>query len=108
LPLRLSGSNETFLALNILRDIDCLNPDAYRINDLEVYTDFIAHRLPESGLFKIPQVDHLQIFYLERDDDEETLREAIERHGFSGLSFRPGWAGGGPHTPKTPRRVFLS
>jgi hypothetical protein len=99
LPMRATGTNETFLALNILRDVDCLNPDAYRIDDLEIYTDFIAHRLPESGLFKVPQVDNTTIFYLERSDDDETLREAIDARGYRGLRFDPVWSSEGSVVP---------
>lgn len=61
LSLRESGTNEQFYALNILRDIDCLNPHAYRIDELDVRPDFIPHRLDESGLFKVPQLDTTHI-----------------------------------------------
>ena len=46
-------------------------------------------------MFKVPQVDDVEIFYLERSDDEETLRDSIERHGFRGLRFDPVWANDG-------------
>jgi hypothetical protein len=99
LRLRRSGSDEGFVALNILRDVDCLNPDAYRIDDLEIYTDFIEHRLPEGGLFKVPQVDDVEIFCLERDDDGETFRDAIDRLSLRGLRFDPVWSTDGTVGP---------
>lgn len=95
LPLRLVGHDEELVAFNILRDVDCLNPDAYSLDELRLYTDFLPHRLPESGFFKIPQMDDLEIFVLERSDDPETLRQAIERNGFRGLRFEPVWASDG-------------
>jgi hypothetical protein len=99
LPVRVAGTDEPFVVLNILRDIDCLNPDGYRIDDLEVYSDFIEHRLPESGLFKVPQLDDVFIFCLERSDDERTLRETLDHHGLTGLRFEPIWASDGSITP---------
>ena len=56
LPLIESGTGRKFSALNILRDIDCLSPSAVQVESLTFTPDFLAHRLPESGLFKVPQV----------------------------------------------------
>jgi hypothetical protein len=91
LSLRESGTNEQFYALNILRDIDCLNPHAYRIDELDVRPDFIPHRLDESGLFKVPQLDTTHIFYLERSDDDASLIRTIELRELTGLRFDPVW-----------------
>jgi hypothetical protein len=99
LPLRLSGANETLLALNILRDIDCLNPSAVDIDSLEVYSDFVPHRLPVSGLFKVPPVDRVHIFYLERSDDPASLRTVIETNRYRGLRFDPIWSSDGSIAP---------
>lgn len=99
LPLRMSGTNEELLALNVLRDVDCLNPAAYKLEDLELYTDFVEHRLPESGLFKIPQIDEVEIFYLERDDDASSLREVIDGGGYTGITFEPVWSNDGAVQP---------
>lgn len=99
LPLRRSGTGETFLALNILRDVDCLDPAGDNLDELELYTMFVEDRLPESGLFKIPQCDDVAIFYLDRAGEEETLREAIERHDLHGLLFVPVWASDGSVAP---------
>jgi len=93
------GRDEEFFALNILRDIDCLNPNAYAIDDLRVETEFLEHRLPDGGLFKIPQVDNLEIFYLERNDDDPTLRECIERRDLRGLEFIAVWSSDGSIEP---------
>jgi hypothetical protein len=90
LPLRMSGTNEELLALNILRDVDCINPSAYNLEALELYTDFLEHRLPESGLFKIPQVDEIEIFYLERDDAPSSRRGVTEGGGLRRNRLRTG------------------
>jgi hypothetical protein len=99
LPLRLSGTGETLLALNILRDVDCLDPAADDLDNLNVLTQFLVHRLDESGLFKIPQVDDVEIFYLERTDDAETLRQTIETRGLRGIHFVPVWSSDGSIEP---------
>jgi hypothetical protein len=91
LPLRETGTDKEFLALNILRDTDCLDPSADRIDELTVVPDFIPHRLPESGLFKVPQLDTTHIFYLERSDDHGSLIKTIERYELTGLRFEPVW-----------------
>jgi hypothetical protein len=99
LPLRMSGTGEGLLALNILRDVDCLNLERYRDAELEVWTDFVPHRLPESGLFKVPQVDRVEIFYLERSDDGETLRARISENDYHGIIFEPVWSSDGDVEP---------
>lgn len=99
LPLRLSGTGIEFFALNILNDVDCLNPAAYDLDDLELYTDFLEHRLPESGLFKIPQVDEVEIFYLERLGDEHSFKDLVEENGYRGITFEPVWSNDGSIRP---------
>jgi hypothetical protein len=99
LQLRVSGTGEQLHALNILRDVDCLNPEAYRLDDLEMYTDFLEHRLAESGLFKIPQADDFALFYLERPDDDQSLRETISVRELRGLRFQAVWSSDGEIDP---------
>ena len=99
LPVRVVGAEESFEVLNIVRDVNCLNPEADRLDDLEMYSDFIEHRLPESGLFKIPQTDTVDIYCLERSDDDDTFRDALHRHGYSGLRFEAVWASDGSIRP---------
>lgn len=99
LPLRMSGTNRTLFALNILRDVDCLDPTRYRPQEGDAWTDFIEHRLDESGLFKVPQLDDVEIFHLERSDDDERLPETIERNGYRGVRFEPVWADDGSVSP---------
>jgi hypothetical protein len=99
LPVRVVGARESFEVLNILRDVNCLNPEADRIDDLEIYSDFLEHRLPESGLFKVPQLDTVDVFYLERSDDGDTFRDSLDRHGYSGLRFEPVWTSDGSIRP---------
>lgn len=92
LPLVVSGTDETVYAMNILVDVDCIEPAAYSLDDLELYPVFLEHRLPESGLFKIPQCDTVYMFCVERDDEEETFRGRIERRGLTGIEFQRVWS----------------
>jgi hypothetical protein len=92
LPLRESGTDQEFLALNILEDVDCLDPGAYRIDELVVRPEFLLHRLPESGLFKVPQLDKTDIFYLERTDDHDSFMKTIEKNELTGLRFDLIWS----------------
>jgi hypothetical protein len=92
LPLIVSGWNERLFALNILEDIDCIEPSAYSLDDLELYPHFIEHRLPESGLFKIPQTDTVDIFCLDRDEDLDTFPGRIQAHGLRGIAFQRIWS----------------
>jgi hypothetical protein len=92
LPLVVSGTGEEVFALNVLEDIDCVSPGGYSDDDLNLSFDFLEHRLPESGLFKIPQCDTVLIFYVERDDDVDNLRQRVAHHGLSGVSFEPVWS----------------
>jgi hypothetical protein len=41
----------------------------------------------------------VDIFYLERSDDGETFRDALDRHGYSGLIFEPVWTSDGSIRP---------
>jgi hypothetical protein len=92
LPVQLTENGETLYALNILRDFDCLESTDADLSELRLYPNFMPHRLPESGLLKIPQVDTTHIFCLERDDDAESFRARIERHGLTGLTFELVWS----------------
>jgi hypothetical protein len=87
LPFVVSGSNEEVLGLNILKVVDCIDPRAYSLDDLQLYPAFLEHRLPESGLFKIPQLATGHVFYVERNDDEDSLRSRIARYGLRGANF---------------------
>jgi hypothetical protein len=75
--------------LNILLDINCLDPTR---RDWEVEPEpyvFIEHRLPESGLFKVPETDTAEILCVERDDDvEPSFRHLVARYELSGLQFQ--------------------
>jgi hypothetical protein len=95
LPLYESRTREEFYALNITPDVDCVDPKAYSLNDLVLYPEFLPHRLPESGLFKIPQLVDTDTFYIECDDDQETFRGEIFRHELTGLRFNPIWTSSG-------------
>jgi RHS repeat-associated protein len=92
LPLVVSGTNEELLALNVLEDIDCVDPAAYRLDDLILDPHFLEHRLPESGIFKIPQTDTVDIYYVERDYDTDSFRKRILDYGLRGIDFLRVWS----------------
>jgi hypothetical protein len=92
LPLVDAKSGDTVLALNILRDIDCLDLDESSLDPIEPALAFLEHRLPESGLFKVPEFDTTDIFCLEREDDPESLRGRIARLGLRGVAFQLVWS----------------
>jgi hypothetical protein len=92
LPLVVSGTGETVYALNILQDVDCIDPVAFSLDEMRLQPVFLEHRLPESGLFKLPQVDTVDMFYVERDDEQETFRARIEERGLTGLDFQRVWS----------------
>jgi hypothetical protein len=97
LPLRMVGSDDELYALNILRDFDCIDWTEADLDDLKLYPNFIPHRLPESGLLKVPPLDTAHIFYLERDEDGDSLRARIDQRELKGLTFEPVWSEvGGP------------
>ena len=91
LPLREAGTDREFFALNILKDIDCLNPEAIHVEELEIRPDFLPRRLPESGLFKVPHLDITHIFCLERSDDQRSFISTVEVNELTGLRFEPIW-----------------
>jgi hypothetical protein len=92
LPVIVSGSTETLYALNILRDIDCLDPAHYVPCELSLRPYFLEHRLPESGLFKLPQTDATQMFLLERSDDADSFRRRVEQNKLRGIEFQRVWS----------------
>jgi hypothetical protein len=97
LELTRSDTRDLLYALNILEDIDCLDPTAWDLDKLFLCPRFLEHRLPETGLFKIPQSDTVDIFSVERTDDDDSFRRRIDRLGLKGLTFRLVWsASAGP------------
>jgi hypothetical protein len=92
LPLVVSGTDEELLALNVLEVHDLIDPAAYSLDTLELYPHFLAHRLPESGLFKLPQTDTVDIFHLERVEDDDSFRARVERHALKGIEFQRVWS----------------
>jgi hypothetical protein len=100
LPVVVTGSSDALFALNILDDIDCLDSLQVIAQELFVPPVFLKHRLPESGLFKVPQLDKVQIFYLERDEDHDSLRRRVEDEGLHGLVFEAVWSAA--HGPRIP------
>jgi hypothetical protein len=91
LPLVVSETGETVYMLNVLVVRNAVEPGAYNVDDLSLYPRFIEHRLPDTGLFKLPQLT-AKIFYVEREDDEDTLIQRLENGGLRGMSFIPVWS----------------
>jgi hypothetical protein len=91
LPLIVSGTGDEVYMVNVLVVRDAVEPGAYSLDELWAYPRFIEHRLPDTGLFLLPQLSG-KIFYVERDDDEETLIGRIEACGLRGMSFVPVWS----------------
>jgi len=91
LPIRFIGRDEEFVPLNVTNAVDCLDPE---FGHTHQSARFVEHRLPGSGLFKVPQLDR-ETLYLERDDDDERLRECIDERGLRGLVFTPVWSSRG-------------
>jgi len=91
LPLIVSGSGETVWMLNPLVVRDAVDPKAHSVDELWLYPRFLEHRLPDSGLFLLPQLSG-KIFYVDRDDDERTLRGRLEECRLTGMSFVPVWS----------------
>jgi hypothetical protein len=84
--------------LNVTVVRDAVEPGAYSMNDLSLYPRFLEHRLPDSGLFLLPQ-DSVKIFSVDRDDDDETLLGRIEELGLTGMSFVHVWSTTGGAEP---------
>ena len=92
LPFVVAGTDEEMFGLNILEDIDCLAPGSYSLDGLAAYPDFVEHRLPETGLFKVPILDTVDVFSVERSDDDDSFRRRVEANGLRGLSFCEVWS----------------
>ena len=91
LPLTVSDSGETVYMLNVLVVRNAVEPDAYSVDQLWLYPRFIEHRLPDTGLFRLPQLA-AALFYVERDDDTDTLRGRLDERELTGMSFIPVWS----------------
>jgi hypothetical protein len=93
LPLRVSDGDTLMYALNILKDVDCLDKSSSDFEDPSLRRlTFIEHRLPESGLFKVPEYETVDIFHVERAGDRDSFRRRVEQHELEGVSFRTVWA----------------
>jgi hypothetical protein len=84
--------------LNVLVVRNAIEPNAYSLDDLWLYPRFIEHRLPDTGLFLLPQLSG-SIFYVERDDDVDTLIHRREDHDLRGMSFVSVWTTSGGAAP---------
>lgn len=91
LPLVVSRSDETVYLLNVLQVRDALEPHAYSFWEERFEPQFIEHRLPDTGLFLLPH-SRGDIFHVDRDNDQESLRRRIMRLGLRGMEFLPVWS----------------
>ena len=91
LPVRMSGTAEELFILNVVDVVDALDPARSVTEDvIELFPYFVEHRLGETGLIKVPQLLS-QLFYVEHDYDEDSLRLRVERHGLTGIHFVTVW-----------------
>jgi hypothetical protein len=91
LPMKVPGPDK-FFALNILQDVDCIDEGSLSLETMNLRPGFITHRLPETGLFKVPLVDTTHIFHVERDDDDDSFMQRVLREQLTGISFEPVWS----------------
>jgi hypothetical protein len=102
LPLPCDGVELT--VLNVLECINCLDHERSTWlttkDGQRIYPDpfkkgsyvFHAERLPESSLFKIPELRQGRVLCRERDGDPELeFKAAVELHGLVGLKFQLLW-----------------
>lgn len=93
LPLKITDTGETAFALNVLDDIDCLDKKESQLDDpTRRFLSFAEHRLPEEGLFKVPEYDTVDIYVVEWGDDDRSFRRAIETNALQGISLTPIWS----------------
>jgi hypothetical protein len=85
--------------LNITSAINCLDRGASHLESDDDYSDdddeqyvFIEHRLPEPGLFKVPETATAEVFCVQYSDaPSEGFKSAVEARGFTGLAFQLVW-----------------
>lgn len=92
LPLVLGPHGEKVFALNITRDVDCLNTGESLLGPVRWRLEFAEQLLPASGLFKVPQADAVLVLCLERSDDPDSFRKCFLANGMVGLEFEPVWS----------------
>jgi hypothetical protein len=83
---------ESLLFLNITQDVECLDVEASTLGPVRWRLSFVERRMPESGLFKIPQADAVHVFVLEREGEPDSFRRRVERLELVGLEFEPVWS----------------
>ena len=103
LSLTVSGGGKAF-ALNITQDVDCLDVEASILGPVQWRLSFLPHRLPASGLFKVPQCDTLNL-YLERDTEPDSFRHRIDSNNLVGIDFEKIWTSSGGATDFSLLRV---
>jgi hypothetical protein len=93
LPLTWKANGESLLLLNVTRVVDCLEAKASVLGPIQWLLEFRADRLPDGGLFKIPDSPVVHLFCVERPGQADSFRNRVERLGFKGLDFAVVWSG---------------
>jgi hypothetical protein len=91
LLLTVSGTEEELFMINVLNVRDALEPGAHSADDLWAFPHFVEHRLPDTGLFLVPQLSS-KVFYVERADEDDTLLGRIQHRSLRGMVFLPIWS----------------
>jgi hypothetical protein len=84
--------SDRLLLLNITQDVDCLDVAASSLGPVNWRLSFLEHRMPESGLFKIPQADAVHVLCLEHEDEADSFRKRVASLELTGLDFEPVWS----------------
>ena len=92
LPLNFMPNGEQLLLLNVLQDVDCLDSSRSVLDSLELVVEFVEHRLPGEGLFKVPELDTTQIFVLESSERTSSFRHKVAHHDLAGVGFEAVWS----------------
>jgi hypothetical protein len=93
LPVNISGSEDELFILNITTDVACLDTQSSSLGPGTRKLVFLEERLPETGLFKVPQNDAAFIFVVEKEGCEElSLRRRIDDYELEGIRFQEVWS----------------
>jgi hypothetical protein len=80
------------VAINVLRVINCIPNEAATTDPLDLPPAFVNHRLPETGLFRIPQLPTTHLFSVERADEPDSFRRRFVDLGLTGIEFVRVWS----------------
>ena len=69
------------------------------IDPIEPTFVFSEDRLPERGIFKVPEFASTDTFCVERDSGSDSFRERVSRLGLKGVGFSQVWSSDAGSTP---------